>query len=539
LIPDAWVDTVRNDYQNDEYFRDALDYIKNKADGKKAPGDVRRHAEHLSVDEHGMVFNTQVPGHPRLSIPAGAGRDALMKQLHTKLLHPSARAMCADISEQLFIPGLPKICEHLTKTCHECYTSRPSTHAMGLYARRDIPKYPFHTFSMDVATSVPEVILDKDPKIPVHLRRKVNAVLVIIDELTKTVIYIPTSSSATGLETVQLLRDRVFAYYGTPTTIKSDNGSIFKSDEVQMLLFGLNITLSPSVPHYHTHIVERAVQELRLKIRLIVDGDGRGWLNKLGEFQLAINRTKATEGDQLSPSERLLGYILPSSLLTNPTLHQPATSAATRETGWIRPTIATLIDNLLESQAQLAKEHDHGRHPSKIGVGSQVAIPYDAATGVPMTWHPNKVAAKSRPLYVGPFTVISRLEGDNCCVSLGYGKTPKFHVSMLKHLDSATRAVPVGPDQPEELCWPDGKPKVRIVTRRRYEGTKTQYLVHFWGQHEVKGSWLTADKVATQDRVYLSDYDRRYSQDQPSKFNPDDGLDLSVPPGTPSAPQHV
>jgi hypothetical protein len=212
---------------------------------------------------------------------------------------------------------------------------------------------------------------------------------------------------------------------------------------------------------------------------------------------------------------------------------------ADRSHGWTRPSFAALIDNLLESRAALAEAHDQGRLESKLGTGSQVAVPYDLAKKVPMTWQDNKVGAKARPLFVGPFTVVSRLEGDNIAVNLGHGTTAKFHVSALKPLDSSAKAPPQFPGQPTELLWPNGEPKVRTVTRKRGNGKAKQYLVHFWGQHEVQGKWLTATKINPKDRVHLADYDRRVSAGIPSKFKYDQGLDLSAAPGIPLPPPGV
>ena len=101
---------------------------------------------------------------------------------------------------------------------------------------------------------------------------------------------------------------------------------------------------------------------------------------------------------------------------------------------------------------------------------------------------------------------------------------------MLKLLDISAKPAPTSPDQPEDLFWPDKKPKVRIITRRRNEGKKARYLVHFWGQHEIAGTWLTADQLAPGDRTHITDFDRRWAQGLPSKFSPESGVDLSIPP---------
>lgn len=522
-IPEAWIPILLEEYVNDSYFGPVIPLLRAK-ESTKTPGDVRRRAERLTIDANGVIFNNQLPTRSRLAIPAGRVRDSILQHLHEKLIHPSSRAMNADISEQFFIPDLAKLCENLTRACHTCYTTRPRTQAYGLYSRHDVPPYPFHTIALDLAPGQP-------------LDQGYDNVLVVIDELTKTVVYVPTHATATTTDIFQALTDRVFAYYGVPTIIKSDNGSTLVSAKMQELCRVNNITLSPSTVYYHTHIVERAVQELRVRIRASVDGAGVGWVNKLGLMQQTVNRTRATENDKMAPSERLFGYVLPVPLMTKPTLYRATDGAgATRDTGWNRPTFASLIDSLLESQAQLAKEHDQGRHPSKIGVGSQVAVPFSYAKGVATTWHANQVGAKARPLYIGPCTVLTKSESDNCEVDLGHGNKQKFHVSLLKPLDLVTKTVPRRSDQPEEILWPNAMPKVQLVTNRRGAGAKTKYLVHFWGQHEVAGRWLTTDQISPHDVDKIAEYDRRTARGIPSRLHPENGLDLSAPPGTAAPP---
>ena len=190
----------------------------------------------------------------------------------------------------------------------------------------------------------------------------------------------------------------------------------------------------------------------------------------------------------------------------------------------------------MATRAVIAEDHDQGRVESGIKAGSKVAVPFQHAKKVPLTWYPNQVGLKARPLYVGPFTVVARVAGDNCWVNLGHNlPQQKFHVSVLKELGESARTVPRDPNQPDELLWPGGIPKVKTVTRRRGEGRNRQYLVHFYGQHEVQGKWLTLGKVATQDRHLLAAHDRRAERGLPSHFNAEAGLDLSARPGVPAS----
>jgi hypothetical protein len=268
-------------------------------------------------------------------------------------------------------------------------------------------------------------------------------------------------------------------------------------------------------------------------IRTVVDHAGRGWLQRVPSFMLSLNRAKATEGDKLAPSTRLLGYVVPVPLMGAPALQKHTPLEAERSVAWVRPSMASLVDSLVESQAQLAEDHDRNRHATRIVAGSQVAVPYDLAKKVPLTWHPDKVAVKSRPLFVGPCTVTSMVAGDNAWVVLGKSNCIKVHVSVLKLLPPSTKQVPRAQGQPDELFWPNQRPKVRCVIDCRGTKKTVKYLVMFWGQHEVDSTWVTREDLAKQDHWMLADFDRRSEEGRVNRINPVRSVDLSAPLGRP------
>jgi hypothetical protein len=321
----------------------------------------------------------------------------------------------------------------------------------------------------------------------------------------------------------------VFGYFGYPLVIKADNGTNFAGCEFHESCRRQGMVVSHSTVNHHVHQVERCILPLRRMVRAVVDQAGRGWVDRLSGMMLSMNRSKATEGDKLSPSERLLGYVLPVPLMGSPALRARTPLEANRSEEWVRPSLTTLIDNLVESQAQLAGEHDKGRHESKVVAGSQVAVPYDLAKKLPITWRPDKVAMKARPLFVGPCSVISVSEGENVSVALGKGNWIKVHASVLKLLPSSVKQVPRAQGQPEDLFWPGQRPKVRCVINCRGTKKTVRYLVVFWGQHEIDGTWVTRDDLAKEDRWMLADYDRRSEEGRVGRVNLERGLDLSAP----------
>jgi hypothetical protein len=246
--------------------------------------------------------------------------------------------MCNDISEHYFVPGLRADCEKLTKECMTCVGSQPLNKAAGFYGRYDVPKYPFHTICVDTATGITG-------------HDDFDAVLVIIDELTKMTVYAPTSMKATTKEIYETLEDRVFATYGVPSVVKCDNGSTFVSDDMYEFMGRKGIEIRPSTVGHHTHLVERAIGTLRVKLRATVDAEGRGWVRALSSIQLAVNRLRTSDGDKRAPCQRLFGYLLPVPLLNPPGLVGLARDVEpTRGEGWSRPSRPELVDALMPTR---------------------------------------------------------------------------------------------------------------------------------------------------------------------------------------------
>jgi hypothetical protein len=525
-LPKAWLATLPPAYERDNWFTGVLAHLTPGTSGKKISGNTRSRVRYLSRDENGVIWNTAASGARRVAIPAGPTRDNLLLAIHDHLAHPSAQQLQDTISQRYFIPELAAICRDLTDNCVSCYTSRHMTAAYGFNGRHDSPQHPFHTISIDVATGLVET---EDGRY--------NAVLVIQDDLTKMVVYTPTSTTAKASDFIEILQREVFRNFGVPSILKSDQQASFMSSDFQRYLAENGIKHAISTVDHHQHTVERAIAVLRIQIRANTDREGRGWLKELWRCQQATNRALAQTGDQRSFFERLLGYQPPLPYLQNPTLGRvPTELQAKRAEGWIRSGFYTLIDDYLAARDEISQAHDKGRVPSKIETGSWVAVPTTLAK-TPTALYADNIADKSRPIFIGPFRVVRALEGDNMLVNLGRGNDiknlTKFHVSVLKKLPDSAGNIPPHPDQPQNLWWADGRPKARVIVGSRKARRKTLYLAIYWGQHEAHGTWIPLSDLHATERHLVDEYDDRVRQDLPSLSTPRPVFDTRVSPDTP------
>ena len=93
----------------------------------------------------------------------------------------------------------------------------------GLLSPLPIPPRPWCSVSLDWITDLP----------PSHYH---DAILVVVDRLTKHALFIPTTKSMIAHEVVSLFLQHVVRVHGLPDTLVSDRDPVFTSDFWHRLL---------------------------------------------------------------------------------------------------------------------------------------------------------------------------------------------------------------------------------------------------------------------------------------------------------------
>jgi len=156
--------------------------------------------------------------------------------------------------------------------------------------------FPFKQISLDHISPLPK-------------SNGFNAVLVIVDFLTKFKIFIPAHTTDDSSEFVQHYINHVFPYFGLPGSIVSDRGSTFVSKFTQALWKQLSIKSLPSTA-YHPQTngqTERANEELEQFIRFYCDYQHENWRSLLPLAQFVLN-SRFHSGTQHTPYFLMLGF---------------------------------------------------------------------------------------------------------------------------------------------------------------------------------------------------------------------------------------
>uniref|UniRef100_A0A803JEW5 Gypsy retrotransposon integrase-like protein 1 n=1 Tax=Xenopus tropicalis TaxID=8364 RepID=A0A803JEW5_XENTR len=191
--------------------------------------------DELSIDQGCLLWGIRVVIPPKY-------RHRLLHELHEG--HPGVNRMKARARGYLWWPGLDQDIEIFVSQCTACAS-----------VQNQPPTAPLHPWTW--ATSPWERIhID-------YAEINQQTFLVVIDSYSKWLEVLPTKTS-TSEKTITLLRN-LFASYGLPKELVSDNGPQFTSQEFQYFLKqnGIRHKLTPPYHPASNGAAERAVQTFK------------------------------------------------------------------------------------------------------------------------------------------------------------------------------------------------------------------------------------------------------------------------------------
>jgi transposase InsO family protein len=175
--------------------------------------------------------------------------------------------------------------------------SKASRHRpYGLLQPLPIPDRPWHSISMDFIDQLPP-------------SNGYTAILVVIDRLSKEIIFIPTTNEATAVDIADAFVTHVFAKHGIPLNVSSDCGSEFTSHFFRSLGSLLRMRLHFTSGHHPSANgqVERINSILEQYLRIYCSYEQDNWSKLLPLAEFAYNNApQASTG--VSPFFATRGY---------------------------------------------------------------------------------------------------------------------------------------------------------------------------------------------------------------------------------------
>jgi len=146
------------------------------------------------------------------------------------------------------------------------------------------------------------ILADFITKLP--LAQEYDSILVVVDQFTKMVHFVPTTERTMAEGLARLFRDNVWRLHGLPESIISDRGPQFVAGLMRELneMLGIKTKLSMAFHPQTDGQTERMNQELEQYLRMFIDHRQEQWPEWLGMAEFAYNN-KAHSDTKVSPFE--------------------------------------------------------------------------------------------------------------------------------------------------------------------------------------------------------------------------------------------
>lgn len=432
-------------------------------------------------------------------------REQVLKACHDSTLsgHPGITKTVKQIERSFWWPTLRADVEHYVRHCDACQRNKSSSQRKAGFLRPlSIPGRRWEAVSLDLITKLPKTA------------HKYDAILVVVDRLSKMVHLVPCTESMSAKTFARLFVDNVVRLHGIPHNITSDRGTHWNNQFWKHMCHHLGVKLNMSTAYHpetngQTERVNRVVGEM---LRAYIRPTQCDWDQWLSMAEFAINNSWH-EGVQNTPFYLNYGQ----HPLTPATFDLPhKVPAAEQFSSGLQRAVNEARRCWAEAQAKLSANANAKRRDVSYMVGDQVLLNttnlfYKLAKEQPG-------ARKLMPRYVGPFTV-AQLVGP-VAVKLDLPSDwarihNVFHVSLIKPYLPPTHRPDTQVVGPPPIQWFEGEPLYRVerllAHRRAARGRGLEYLVHWEGYGDEHDSWepqrnlLTCDTLVREYHAQLAE----------------------------------
>jgi hypothetical protein len=349
-----------------------------------------------------------------------------------------------------------------------------------------------------------------------------DALLVVVDKLTKYVILVPCQTSCAAVVAAELFFKNVYQWCGLPKKIISDRDKLFTSTFWKALMKKLAVEHRYSTAYHpqtdgQTEVMNKVVEEV---IRPSLTEDGKNWESLLPLVQFCINNSR-NESTGQTPFYLNRGSHprSPTSILM-PDGKLPVLDSVLVE---MQETMEGVKKMLIAAQHRQKLYADKKRSPHTFAAGQSVML---STKHMRFRGKVRKFQSK----FIGPFK-IEKMIGLNAArliLPQVYAKMhPVFHVSLLRKYEARKGFEPLPP--PLEVLEEDSVYEVeevlahRIVSLGKTKGrkkrrTKVEYLIQWKGYDPIHNSWEPEEYLSEEA---LEGYKAKQSglRDDPSKHD--------------------
>ena len=354
-----------------------------------------------------------------------------------------------------------------------------------------------------------------------HRGEVVDAILVIVDRLSKYTLYLPVEGTITAPQLATVIEAELITKFGVPASIVSDRGSLFTSKFWEALLakWATRRHLSTAFHPQSDGQTERQNQVMETYLRCYINYEQDDWPYWLRWAEFCHNTTvQASLGESpfrfvYATEARRPGDVEVDA--TNegpgPTRHEGEVPAIKFRVERVAEMRSILADNLRHAVEYQAKHYNTKHQPRIFNEGDEVML---NARNLRSDRPKKKFASR----FVGPFTIEQRVGGQAYRLALSErmkGIHPVFHVSML---EPYSRGADVEPPTEEINGAPEYEVEAVCRKGRDREG-RTQYLIKWRGYSHEQNTWEPEENLGNA-RDAIDDFEQEETLRQRTRENP-------------------
>lgn len=339
-----------------------------------------------------------------------------------------------------------------------------------------------------------------------------DAILVVVDRLTKMAAFIPTRKDCDTGDLVRLFIDRIFSKHGAPADIVSDRGRHFVSKLWNGICAALRIKSNLSTA-YHPETdgqTERVNQILEQYIRVYTNYQQNDWNDLLPLAEFAYNNTKH-EATGVTPFFANKGYNPPWAAEIDAALPE---AARLHVADW-ESLHGFLRNQLTRAVERYRKATDTRRIPSpRFEKGTKVWLDT-------RNIHTKRPMKKLDDRRIGPFEVVEEVSTHARRLKLPPRLRflhPVFHVNLLEpYVENTFEGRTQPPPPPVEI---DGIEEFEVeeILDSRFDlrarpGTELKYTVKWAGFSDTTEEW-------EEDLENAAEMVKEYHERYPTKPGP-------------------
>lgn len=502
---------IHDAYKQDPHFTKVLSVLKEDHNPLNSP------YPQYHIGKNSLLYFNGAEGGSRLCVPQSL-QNEIMKEGHDSA-EEGAHAGFARTYNRLRVtyywPQMSKDIERYVNTCDYCQKTKPRRHGKQGYLQPiPIPDQPFEVVSLDFIMDLPE-------------SNNHNAILVIVDKLTRYAHFIPCTTRINEVETADLFRDHIWSQYGLPRQIISDRDSRWTGafwDHLTSIL-GIKRALTTAYHPQADGQTEIMNQTLEVVLRSYVNDTKSNWSELLPVIAFSYN-TSIHSATKQTPAFLLRGYepLRPSHLLANKSQRIPRIESESAEhfSEEMLAARGKAKDAIKLGQVHQQKSYNQGRRFTQYDPGNQVLINLKSLD----LMRKDGKGKKLNQLYDGPFEVMERISPVTYRLRLpdNYPIHPVINLAHLEHYSPSPIQFGDRVLKPlrRNLIDDDQVYEVEQIVDEGYSRERgrriKKYRIRWKGYGPNEDHWLTAKRLRNApDIIKLWEQSKKESRDPPAK----------------------